>query len=568
MDLRRHAPNALSGLRIALVPLLLWLAWAGYPTLLLATFGFSLSTDLLDGYLARRFRSGSELGAKLDSWGDLATYSAFPLCAWWAFREQVTAQLPFAIAALVGFVTPTLIGLAKFRRITSYHTRLAKAVAIVMGVGLILYLGFGVAGFFQAAVLFLLIEALEEVAITAVLPEWRANVPSFAAALRISRAAKPVLAVALALLGGSNPAAAQALLPDLRPEVPASDLVVEYDTNVDPGDVAEGCAASTDHRDLVRLSLITRNDGPGSLDLGNPMCPNCLLNPDVTCDNPLFFCSPAGGHDHAHYKNFLHYELIDANDAVAATGAKLGFCLEDTACDVGTHASHTCEDQGLTAHCSDEYPYYLGCQYIDATDVPDGDYRVRVTVDPLDQIPEADETNNVIVTDTIVISRVPPTEHTLDGGGLVLKAAHVLRVKADSVDKLDFSIPGFDPTFDGATLVVTDTGSAEQIAFGLPASGWKRVGKEGDPRAFRYTGDGSDLDPCRAVELGRGGLRARCSLTGDHVHIPLPAKGDLAVELMLASGQRLCANFGGVTLRNDATQVKRRNADPNGCTLD
>ena len=564
MDLRRHAPNALSGLRIALVPVLLWLAWSGHPTAFLVTFAFSLSTDLLDGFLARRFGSGTLLGAKLDSWGDFATYAAFPLCAWWAFHDQVTAQLPFVIAALVGFLAPTAIGLAKFRRITSYHTRLAKAVAIVMGVGLILYLGFGVAGFFQAAVLFLLVEAIEEVAITAVLPEWRANVPSFGAALRIARAAKSVLLLALALLGLSSPAAAQSL-PDLRPEV--SDLLVEYDTSVDEGDVAEGCAAATDHRDLVRLSLTTRNDGPGSVDLGDPMCPNCLTHPDETCENTLFFCSPAGGHDHPHYKNFLRYELLDPNQAVAATGAKLGFCLEDTECDPGAKGNHTCTDQGLSAHCSDTYPYWLGCQYVDVTDVPDGTYALRVSVDPLDQIPEADETNNVLEVGGILISRAAPTDHTLDGGGLVLKPDHSFRVKADSTAKLDLTAPGFDPTVDGATLVVTDTGSDEQIAFGLPASGWKKVGKKTDPRSFRYKGDGSDLDPCRSVELGRGGLRARCSLKGDHEHMPLPVKGDLAVQLLLAGGQRLCASFGGVTLRNDATLVRRRNADPNGCSL-
>ncbi|HTO09342.1 MAG TPA: lysyl oxidase family protein [Myxococcota bacterium] len=568
MDLRRHAPNALSGLRIALVPVLLWLSFRGHPTAFLVTFAFSLSTDLLDGYLARRFRSGTLLGAKLDSWGDFATYAAFPLCAWWAFHDKVTEQLPFVIAALVGFLAPTVIGLAKFRRITSYHTRLAKAVAIVMGVGLILYLGFGVAGFFQAAVLFLMLEAIEEVAITAVLPGWRANVPSFAAALRIARAAKPALLLALALVGLAGRAAAQAALPDLTPDV--SDLLVEYDTSVDEGDVAEGCAAATDHRDLVRLSLTTRNDGPGEEELGDPMCPNCLTHPDEVCGNPLFICSPAGGHDHPHYQDFLRYEIVDPNDpnGTVAVGGKRSFCLEDTDCEPGFKGSHTCEDQGLNPHCSDTYPYWLGCQYVDVTDLPDGTYDLRVTVDPLGQIAETDETNNVRITTGILISRAAPTDHTLDGGALLLKGASVLRVKANSLDKLDLSTPDFDPTVAGATLVVTDTGAGEQIAFGLPASGWKRVGKASGPRMFRYKGDGSDLDPCRSVQLSRGGLRARCSLAGDHEHIPLPVKGDVAVQLMLSGGQRLCASFGGVNVRNDSTLVKRRNADPDGCSLD
>src|SRR5215475_12339709 len=122
MDFRRQLPNLLSGLRLALVPALLALAWNGRPTAFLWLFAFSLSTDLFDGYLARRFRSTSEVGAKLDSWGDLATYAVFPLCAWWLFRDKVLDQLGFVVAGLFGFVAPTLVGLAKYRRLTSYHT--------------------------------------------------------------------------------------------------------------------------------------------------------------------------------------------------------------------------------------------------------------------------------------------------------------------------------------------------------------------------------------------------------------------------------------------------------------
>src|SRR5215510_2308844 len=110
MDFRRQLPNLLSGLRLALVPALLALAWNGRPTAFLWLFAFSLSTDLFDGWLARRYRATSEVGAKLDSWGDLATYAVFPLCAWWLFRERMVEQGMFVIAAIVAFVAPTLIG--------------------------------------------------------------------------------------------------------------------------------------------------------------------------------------------------------------------------------------------------------------------------------------------------------------------------------------------------------------------------------------------------------------------------------------------------------------------------
>ena len=67
---RRDIPNALCILRIALVVPLLWcivtrqFVWA---TLL---FGFAGFTDMLDGYLARRFEWHSSLGAVLDPVAD------------------------------------------------------------------------------------------------------------------------------------------------------------------------------------------------------------------------------------------------------------------------------------------------------------------------------------------------------------------------------------------------------------------------------------------------------------------------------------------------------------------
>ena len=49
IESRKQLPNLLSGLRIALVPVLVWLAWSQHPTLFLFAFAFSLATDLADG---------------------------------------------------------------------------------------------------------------------------------------------------------------------------------------------------------------------------------------------------------------------------------------------------------------------------------------------------------------------------------------------------------------------------------------------------------------------------------------------------------------------------------------
>ena len=65
-----NLPNTLSALRIAAAPALLLMAWSGAPELFLITLWLALLSDAADGYAARRLGQTSELGARLDSWGD------------------------------------------------------------------------------------------------------------------------------------------------------------------------------------------------------------------------------------------------------------------------------------------------------------------------------------------------------------------------------------------------------------------------------------------------------------------------------------------------------------------
>ncbi len=178
-------PNLLSLSRLAMVPLLGALAWLGHPTLFLIAFVASLASDVIDGWLARRIGVTTTLGSKLDSWGDLALYTTLPLFAWWLWPDILREQaLPLGIA-LVAYFLPTLVGLLRFRRLTSYHTWGAKATSVVMGVAaLCLFLG-GPAWPFHLAVLLLVAEAIEEIAITFVLRKARNDVPSLWHALRL-----------------------------------------------------------------------------------------------------------------------------------------------------------------------------------------------------------------------------------------------------------------------------------------------------------------------------------------------------------------------------------------------
>ena len=178
-------PNALSALRLVLAPVLLWLAWTGRETAFLITLAVSLLSDLSDGWLARRFDQSTSLGTLLDSWGDLATYLTVPLCAWWLWPELIRREAIWAAAIVAAYVFPIALGYLKYGRLTAYHTYGAKLSALLIGPSaLLLFLG-GPPWPFRVATCVLVLAELEEIAITTLLPEWRANVPSLLHARRL-----------------------------------------------------------------------------------------------------------------------------------------------------------------------------------------------------------------------------------------------------------------------------------------------------------------------------------------------------------------------------------------------
>lgn len=180
-------PNALSALRLVLAPVLLWLAWTGQPTPFLVTLAVSLLSDLVDGWLARRFDQATALGTLLDSWGDLFTYMTVPICAWWLWPDLIRQEAPYAAALVAAYVFPITLGYLKYGRLTAYHTYGAKLSSVVIGSSaLVLFLG-GSPVPFRVAVVILVLAELEEIAITTILPEWHANVPSILHARRLLR---------------------------------------------------------------------------------------------------------------------------------------------------------------------------------------------------------------------------------------------------------------------------------------------------------------------------------------------------------------------------------------------
>ena len=91
MDIK-NLPNTLSVIRLAMVPLFAWLFLTGYIPAAVIVFIVAGATDVVDGYIARKYNCTSTLGKILDPLADkLLQMTAF-LCLW--YREYVPFWMP------------------------------------------------------------------------------------------------------------------------------------------------------------------------------------------------------------------------------------------------------------------------------------------------------------------------------------------------------------------------------------------------------------------------------------------------------------------------------------------
>jgi hypothetical protein len=150
--------------------------------------------------------------------------------------------------------------------------------------------------------------------------------------------------------------------------------------------LAEGCVDAPGTRRLLRFSTQTPNIGASDLVLGDPT------------GTPGFEFAEC--HNHFHFEGYARYELLDGTGAVVAAGHKQAFCLLDST-PLGlpgapSEARFHCGFQGLTRGWADIYDSSLDCQWVDVTAVPDGDYLLRISINPDHVIAESNFDNNTV----------------------------------------------------------------------------------------------------------------------------------------------------------------------------
>lgn len=170
--------NGITMYRLVSAPFLLLLASEGLLDWFRWLVGLSFLTDAIDGPLSRTFKVTSTFGARLDSVADDATVF-ISIISLWIIRPEFMLDhwVPIACVFLL-FGTQTIAALVAYKRITSFHTYMAKTAAVAQAAFFMLI-------FFQLGPIYLAfycaivitgLQLVEEIILVILLPTWKPDV--------------------------------------------------------------------------------------------------------------------------------------------------------------------------------------------------------------------------------------------------------------------------------------------------------------------------------------------------------------------------------------------------------
>ena len=170
--------NGITLYRIVAAPILLLLVFSGDLEIFKWLLGISFFTDLIDGFLARRFKVASVLGTRLDSIGDDLTVLVGVIALFVTKMEFIKEQKFIFILLLLLFLAQTTYAFIRYGKITNFHTWLAKTAALLQGVFLLLAFFTDEPNLvlFYTAALITMLELIEEIILVRLLPNWETNV--------------------------------------------------------------------------------------------------------------------------------------------------------------------------------------------------------------------------------------------------------------------------------------------------------------------------------------------------------------------------------------------------------
>jgi cardiolipin synthase len=187
-------PNLITLYRLLMVPVIMYFAFSGREKLFAVFLVINLISDIIDGYIARRFKMESEIGAKLDSFADnfnyVLAFIGFFIFKMDDLRQHIVSLIIFISMLLLTVIVP----LIKFRKFPSFHLYITKIGGYIQGAFFICLFTIGfIAPFYYFMIIWGILGAVECIAIDIVIPEMRSNIKGLYWVLKERRAEKELL---------------------------------------------------------------------------------------------------------------------------------------------------------------------------------------------------------------------------------------------------------------------------------------------------------------------------------------------------------------------------------------
>lgn len=171
--------------RIIAAPILLVILLMGERQLFAVFLLISYSTDMIDGFLARKYKITSDRGSELDSIGDQITL-LLGLSGLVVFEIAfIKEHIYIILIAFLPYIIQMLVALVKYGKATAFHTYLAKTSAMVQAMFILWALFFGpIEWLFYAMVIIGVLETIEEITLIFIYDHWVADIKGIYWALR------------------------------------------------------------------------------------------------------------------------------------------------------------------------------------------------------------------------------------------------------------------------------------------------------------------------------------------------------------------------------------------------
>jgi cardiolipin synthase (CMP-forming) len=127
-------PNALSLYRLFSFPFLMIFIFLGHEKLFAFFIWFNLTTDILDGWIARRFNQKTEIGAKLDGFADSGTYILAITGILVFKRTDIEPHVIWFYIFIGFFIISRLFSLIKLGIFYGFHSYTAKITGYIHGI--------------------------------------------------------------------------------------------------------------------------------------------------------------------------------------------------------------------------------------------------------------------------------------------------------------------------------------------------------------------------------------------------------------------------------------------------